>query len=202
VYYTKLHINSQLGAWICQDKSLARKMLEIERLPNIPFCHSNNPADVNRFFDQYHPVIRKPVSGMKSQDVRLISARDDLDPTKIRESIFEQYIRGMEYRYLLLNGEVVGVQQKRLDPIDAYPWRKHIINLEEQDWNQGLASMTRSIAGKLHMRFIAVDFILDASGKAWILELNGMPGLHSFHHPDSGSPHNMAKRLMAAILDD
>lgn len=202
LYYTKLHINSQLGAWICQDKSLARKILEKEGFPNIPYCCSNQVRDVNVFFDTHKTIIQKPQLGERSEDVRLIRKREDIDMSTIEDSIFEKYIEGTEYRCLILNGKTIGMQKKKLRPTDGHPWSKHITNLSPGEWHTELTVVAEDIAKILHMGFIAVDFIIDASGTAWVLELNGTPGLHSFHHPDAGDSVNIAERLFGVILGE
>ncbi len=199
VYYTKLDANSQLGSQICQDKSLTHAFLAREGVAGIPFCYSKHVAEINRFFDAHHPVVQKPLLGMKSHDVRKISRREELDLDHLEDTLFEQYIDGVEYRCLVL-GETIAMQRKTLDPTDDYPWRKHIANLDRSEWLADLPSLSDTIARRLRMRFMAVDFIVDALGTARVLELNGMPGLHSFSHPDEGAPVEVASALLDAIV--
>lgn len=200
VYYTKLHLNSQLGAWMCNDKSLTRVFLEREGFPTIPFCYSNKKSELNSFFDKYHPVIQKPLLGMKSHGVHLISNREELDCTALEETMLERYIEGTEFRCLVLQGKVIGMQQKVLEPTPEYPWRKHITNLDAKAWNQECVSIASAISNRLHMGLLAVDFIQDAKGKLWVLELNAMPGLHSFHNPDVGVPVDIASMIVEVML--
>ncbi|MDB4978963.1 MAG: hypothetical protein JWM56_1149 [Candidatus Peribacteria bacterium] len=201
VYYTKLHINSQLGAGICRDKSLARAFLARGNFPNIPFCYSRNSADIQNFFSAHQPVIQKPLAGMKSDNVRLIGTIEDLDLKHLHDTICEKYIEGTEFRCLVLNGKTIGMQKKLLEPTEQYPWRKQILNLDEKDWHGELLPAAEAIAGMLHMGFMAVDFIVDAAGTAWVLELNSMPGLHSWHEPRGGQRVDIGQQLMAAILE-
>jgi D-alanine-D-alanine ligase-like ATP-grasp enzyme len=199
VYYSKLHLNSQLGSQICGDKSLTRAFLAREGFPNIPYCYSKKKAEVNGFFDAHHPIIQKPLLGMKSEDVRLITERSQIQFDHLENSIFEQYIEGTEVRCLILHN-TVAVQKKILEPTTAHPWRKHITNLNAENWSKELTSIAEAIASTLHMTCMAVDFIVDAQGKAWILELNSMPGLHSFHNPDKGEPLHVAALPFDTIL--
>lgn len=200
VYYAKLHINSQLGSWICQDKSLTHTVLDKEGFLTIPYYYGNQPKEVNAFFDKHTRIIQKPVLGEQSKNVHLITRREDIDINNLEDTIFEQFIDGTEYRCLVLNGQTIGMQKKTLDPTPEYPWRKHVTNLEEHEWLPECIKDAHTIASLLHMGFIAVDFMIDATGKRWILELNAMPGLHSFHHPDSGDAQNIAAQLLTAIL--
>ncbi len=201
VYYTKLHINSQLGSWICQDKHLTRQFLETERYPNIPYCYSKKPSHINSFFDKYQPIIQKPVLGMKSESVRRIQERADIDFASLEESIFEQYIEGTEYRCFVLRGKTVAMQRKDIDPTESHPWRKHCTNVEQSEWNPNIISVASSVSSALHMGCLAVDFIIDAKGEARILELNGMPAFHFFHHPHSGKAVPIAALVLDAILE-
>lgn len=200
VYYTMLHINSQLGSWICKDKSYARAFLEKGGFKNIPWCYSNQTKDINVFFDTHKKIIQKPVMGMLSHNVKLISNREDIDMTTLEDSIFERYIEGTEYRCLILNGEAVAMQKKTMDPTPEHPWRKFITNVDKGEWIDECMATSLQIAQQLHMGFIAVDFIIDAEGTQWLLEINGMPGLHSFHNPDGGEPMNLAAKVLEVIM--
>jgi glutathione synthase/RimK-type ligase-like ATP-grasp enzyme len=200
IYYTKLHLNSQLGAWICQEKVLARTFLQKEGFPSIPFLYSNQKHDINRFFDAHHPIIAKPILGERAENVQLIRERKDLKSIDLKGTIFERFIEGTEYRYLVLQGKIIAVQRKVLDPTPALPWRKRVENLERKNWDRNCIQMSERIATLLHMGFIAVDVIQDTSGTPWILELNSMPGLYPFHHPHDGAPLNVATKLLQAIL--
>ncbi len=202
VYYAKIHGNSQLGSQICQDKSLMRCFLARESLPTIPFCYSNKKTEINSFFDRYHPLIQKPLLGMRSQNVHLISSRKDIDWSMLEDTLFEQYVEGTEYRYLLLNGEILGVQKRELDPSPEHPWHKRVLNVGKNEWQNELGSIAESIARSLRMNFIAVDFIVDAHGNAVVLELNAMPGLYLFQHPHAGEPLNVASELFVSIVED
>jgi D-alanine-D-alanine ligase-like ATP-grasp enzyme len=114
---------------------------------------------------------------MKSEGVRLILDRTQLDLTNLPEWIFEKYIEGTEYRALVLQSDVIGMQRKKLDPNQKHPWRKHITVLEKGEWNDELVELSMKIASRLHMGFLAVDVLVDAAGKTYVLELNSMPGL-------------------------
>jgi len=200
VFYTNLHSNSQLGSQMCKNKSLTRAFLARESLPTIPSCHSHIIADINRFFDQHHPMIQKPLTGMRAQHVRLIRKRSEIDTAQREESIFERYIEGTEYRCLVLNQQTILMQKNTLTPTEDYPWKKRNTNLAKNDWLPDLLPIAERIATALHMGLIAVDFIIDTVGRAWILELNNVPGLNTFHDPHEGEPMNVAKMLLETMV--
>lgn len=199
VYYTKLHLNSQLGGQICAHKGLSRAFLQREGFRNIPYCYSNKIADINRFFDAHHPLVQKPVKGMKSRGVRLIERREQIDETSIGESIFEQFIEGTEHRYLVFKGSVIAVQRKTVHPTEKHPWKKRVETLAPDLWDAEIAKTALSIAETLRMGLLAVDFLIDDTGQASVLELNGMPGLYAFHHPDAGPAMNLAGIILEEI---
>jgi len=199
IYYTKLHCNSQLGSQMCGDKHLARTFLARENFPNIPYCYSNQKAEINRFFDQHTPLIQKPLLGMKAQNVRLISHREEICFENLEDTFFEKYIEGTEYRVLIVQ-KAIAMQKKILKPTEKYPWRKHVTNIPRHEWLPELVSMAESLAQKLHMTCMAVDYIVNTANQVFVLELNSMPGLYSFHHPDTGEPVNIASELLTVIL--
>lgn len=126
VYYTKLHINSQLGAWISKDKFLTHIILKNYQFPDIPFCFTTQKKDINRFFDMYHPIIQKPVLGQKGENVFLITEKQDIPMDPLDNYIFEEYKKGVEYRCLILKNKVIAMQEKVLNPSKSHPWRKNL----------------------------------------------------------------------------
>ncbi len=198
VYYAKLHCNSQLGSQICEDKSLTHAFLERERLPSIPFCYTKRQAEMNAFFDRHHPLVQKPLRGMRSENVRLILKREEIDCGRKEDFLLEKYVDGVEYRYVVL-GETALVQRKDPAPREGYPWRTRVTNLERERWDRDLCAVAESVARKLRMGFMTVDVLVGKDGKPWILELNGMPGLRSFREPDEGEPVDLAARLLDLI---
>lgn len=200
VFYTKLHINSQLGAWMCQDKYLTHTLLQKYHLPHIPFCYTNEINEVNMFFEEHAPIIQKPVLGQKSENTYLMKSLNDLRKGPLDEWLFEKYIVGTEYRCLVLQRKVIALQERRLAPTAQYPWKKRYRTLEKQEWNNEMVTLSQEISNLFHMGFMAVDFILDDENKLWVLETNSMPGLNFLHHPDEGEAMNIAKEILSSIL--
>ncbi len=200
VHHTLLLGNSQLGSWICQDKRLTRAFLDRLGHPGIPWLATRDSATAEAFLREHGRVIQKPALGMKTQGVRLVARREELDRTVLSESILERYVQGDEWRCLVLDGTVIGMQRKILQPTETHPWRTHIENLAETERRADLSAIALALAQELHMRFLAADFLIGPSRHPCILELNGMPGLHSWHHPDAGEPVDVAAVLLDAIV--
>lgn len=199
VFYTKLYMNSQLGSWMSQDKYLTHTLLQKYNLPHIPFCYTTQVSEVNKFFATHHSIIQKPVLGQKAENTYLINAREEIRKGSLDEWLFEKYISGIEYRCLILQGKVIAMQERRLAPTTQYPWRKIFRNLEKKEWHNEMSALSLRISQLFHMGFMAVDFILDEENKVWVLEVNSVPGLYSFHHPDEGKTVNVAKEVLVAI---
>jgi glutathione synthase/RimK-type ligase-like ATP-grasp enzyme len=201
VYYTKTFGSSQLGATICQDKYLSRVFLSTHGYAIPDFCVTDIKSEAVQFVDSHCPAIQKPVRGEKSIGVRKVSGSHDIDFHLLSESIFEDFVEGDEWRCLVVGGAVVGQQQKRLSPVPDHPWAKYVTNIDASHWNEKLSVYATTICAQLHMGIIAVDFILpSASSQPVVLEINSMPGIYSFHHPDEGKAVNMADIVLSYAL--
>ncbi len=200
VYYTKLFFNTQLGSILCRDKHLTRVVLDKFGMPNIPYLYSNKRREIFAFVDKYKVVVQKPVLGEKAQNVVLIKAASQISFNSLEEIILEKYVEGIEYRCLVLKGKVIAIQKKILNPSKEYPWRKYIENLDKDKWNLKMTRLSEKISSVFKLGFVAADFILDKDYKLWILEINSMPGLFSFHNPDAGKKLNVASVLIKEIL--
>ena len=200
IFYTRSYLNTQLGAWFSTDKYTTNIILERNKVKVIPYLYAAQIPKVNAFFDKHHPLIAKPLEGRESIHVKLIAERQALKRIPIREMLFEKYITGVEYRYLMLKKEVVAVQRKELKPSLTNPWKKYIINLEKKEWNNNLVEQSIQIANILHLGFVAIDFIVDEQNNTWFLETNSAPSLHYFHNPDRGKPVNLARKLLKETL--
>jgi len=200
-YQTKNYGNNQFSSWITQDKHATHIILDLHSFPAIPYCYSSRKHDVMDFFRVYHPIIAKPVTGEKSKNVYMIDKIYDIEQLDYSMTLFEQYIEGNECRYLLIDGKVVAVQQKKLAPDNAHPWRKVYTNLTSDHHDSRMSTLATQIHTIIPQRLLAVDFILDSKNTLWVLELNSMPGLWSFLHPDHGDPIDLTDQVLDLIID-
>ncbi len=199
IYTTKLSINSDLGGYLTSDKYTSRLILGKNNLPNIPSCFSTDRGMLNGFFEKNHPLIAKPVFGEKSDGVKLIKTKEELFKLPLKEILFEKYIEGIEFRYLILNNQVIAAQRKELAPVKTHPWRKKITNLEKRSFDKTCVDLSLKTAKIIGQSFLAVDFI-KTQNELYVLELNSIPGLYSFHNPDQGPKYNIAGLLLEAII--
>lgn len=192
--------NSQLCTWVTADKHATHVLLDHYHFPTIPFCFSRERRIINTFFDRYHPVIAKPVLGEKSEGVRLISDRDKLFDNDLSSTLFESFIKGVEYRYLRMEGKLIAVQKKVLAPTAKYPWKKEYTNLEIGEYDARLSQLSEKINNIIPQQLLAVDFIVGENNYVWVLEVNSMPGLWSFLHPDFGTSIDVTDPMLNLII--
>jgi len=65
-----------------------------------------------------------------------------------------------------------------------------------------LISSSLQVAHILDLKFAAVDYLVEPSGKAYILEVNTTPGLKWFHAPTSGPVVDVARQFLTAVFKD
>lgn len=200
VFHTRTLFNSQLSAYLCTNKHTARIIFEKYDLPNIPFLYTQSRGEVEEFFTLHKPLIAKPLMGFYGKGVVKIKHEEELEGLDLNRFLFEQYIEGVEYRYLFLDDEILGVQRRTLQPTTENPWEKHRATLETTKWSHDLIAFTRTAANTLGLRFGAVDFLVDTAGNPYILEVNSAPSIWPFHHPDKGAPINVAKVILEKTL--
>jgi glutathione synthase/RimK-type ligase-like ATP-grasp enzyme len=201
LFHTKLHSNSQLGAWICRNKEATHIVLGENDLPVIPYCRTNNREELLTFFTTHAPIIKKPNAGKQSVGVELITDSDRLQHLPLEGTLFEKYIHGPEYRYLIFKQQVIAVQQKEIHPLTTDPWNPYVKNIASSAWSEKLTAIAIRIAGILHLNFTAVDFIVDNKQTAWVLEINDTPSLHYFHKPHTGNSVNIARILLHDLIN-
>ena len=202
VNFARSPLNSHTSASLARDKYLTRRILERHHLPNIPFARPVSPADAASFLRQYGKIIAKPVSGSGAHDIRIITAVRQLQALDITKYILEKYIAGQELRYLVLNGTVIGVHRSSYGTSVKEDRPLQRISYHPSVWDAVLVSSAIQVARILGLRFAAVDYLIDASGQAYILEVNTAPGLKWFHAPTSGPPIDVARQFLEAIFKD
>ncbi len=193
-------LNPHLSSSLSKNKHLTRLILEKHSLPNIPFARPRSLAEAESFLDEHGTIIVKPIKGSGSRDIRIVDDIGQLTTLEIRKYIFEKYIAGTELRYLVLNDVVIAVHESEYGTsVDAHRDLQRI-SYQRQDWNEQLEALSLRTAHILGLRFAAVDFMIDNTGHAYILEVNTIPGLKWFHAPSSGPPVDVATLFLKAML--
>jgi glutathione synthase/RimK-type ligase-like ATP-grasp enzyme len=200
VFHSKSNLNSQLASYLVSNKHTTRKILERHGFSNIPYCLPTSPQDAFEFYERYTPIIVKPTYGWHSQGVKLIHSKKDLDEVDTSQSIIEQYVKGQEERYLVLNGGVLSVHHKIYDgPINTPSTLKRI-SIEQTKWSAARAEMALKIAEVFNLGFAAVDFIV-TQDETFVLEINSAPGLAWFHNPTHGPAVDVAGALLSETVN-
>lgn len=201
VNFVRSPLNSHIGISLAKDKFLTRLVLERHSVRNIPFARPQTHDEAVAFLDEHETIIAKPVSGFGSKDIHIVTAAQQLMGLRIENYILEKYITGRELRYLVLNDEVIGVHRSEYGvSVDEFrPLER--ISYPEDDWDAELVAQSLSVARVLGLAFAAVDYLVDDSGCAYILEVNTSPGLKWFHAPSSGPVVDVAKLFMEALVE-
>lgn len=200
--HAQSHLNSHLAIIQSRDKYFTRLILERNSLPNIDFALPLNLAEAEVFFAIHRDIIAKPKRGMGSHDIHHITDRHELSELKYPKYIFEKYTPGREMRYLVLRGKVIAVQESVYGDSVAYDRQLERHSFAPESWDPALQAMAIQIAHIFGLGLAAVDFMIDATGRAWVLEVNNSPGLKWFHAPTSGPAVDVARQLLEATIDD
>lgn len=195
------NLNSHVASSLAKDKYLTRLILQRHNLQNIPFCSPQNQEEAAAFLQEYSKIIAKPLSGYGAQDVHIVTDAAQLKRLHAPRYILEKYVAGKELRYLVLNGAVISVHRSDYGvSVDEHrPLRR--ISVPDGAWSKALVDTSIKIARLLDLKFAAVDYMIDSSGCAYILEVNTSPGLKWFHAPSSGPIVDVARLFMEAFLE-
>lgn len=193
-------LNSHASVDLAKDKYLTRLILERHGMQNIPFAQPEMHAEAVAFLRTHGKIIAKPITGAGAHDIHIVTNEAQLQVLEINKYILEKYIAGRELRYLILNDAVIGVHRSEYGTSVEENRPLQRISIPQVAWNHSLVSTSLRIAHILDLRFAAVDFLIDASGRAYILEVNSMPGLKWFHAPTSGPVVNVARKFLEATF--
>ena len=193
--------NSDASAALAKNKYATRCVLERHAMPNIPFTLPRTLAEAEAFLSQQGTIIAKPVDGSGARDIHIVTAPAQLAQLQIKQYILEKYIAGKELRFLLLNDDVIGVHRSEYGDSVAEDRPLQRISYPQSDWDPALVTLSQRIAHVLNLTFLAVDYLVDATGHVYILEVNTMPGLKWFHAPSSGPVVDVAYLFLKAIVD-
>jgi len=195
-------LNPEASAGLAKNKYLTRVILQRHNMQNIPFALPRTFGEAASFLQRYTKIIAKPITGANAHDIHIITEVAQLEALEITKYILEKYIAGKEMRYLLLNGRVIGVHRSEYGTSVEETRPLQRISYPKALWNPELVASSLRIADILDLRFAAIDYLVDASGEAHILEVNTVPGLKWFHAPSNGPVVDVARLLLEAILND
>ncbi len=202
VNFARSPLNTHTSISLARNKAITRKILARHDLPNIPFAVPESRSEAIAFLHRHGKIIAKPIGGSGAEDVHIVTSASQILTLEITKYILEEYIAGQELRYLVLNGEVIGVHRSDYGTSVQADRALERISYEPAKWDPSLSAMANKAAKALDLRFAAVDYLIDDSGRTYILEVNSTPGLKWFHAPSSGPVIDVAGKFLSAIFTD
>lgn len=193
-------INNSLSSFLARNKYLTRIVAQQLGLANIPFRLPQSFSELKSFWDQYRPLIAKPTTGWKGQNTRLVEFEEELSQLDTSQLLMESYVDGLEVRLVVLDGKVIAAQEKYPTPTQKNRWKKRWKNVAASAFGERSIQDSLQLCSALGLRLAAVDWIRDAQGSYWLLEVNSMPGLQKIHEPDEGEPIDAAALVWPVLL--
>jgi len=195
-------LNSAASTALAKNKYVTRRIMERHGVQNIPFTLPRTDAEATAFLAEYETIIAKPIAGSGAHDIHVVTSQAELRVLKTGRYILEKYIVGKEWRYLVLNGHVIGVHRSEYGTSVAEDRPLQRISYSQDAWNPALLESSLRVARILNLTFAAVDYLIEASGSAYLLEVNTTPGLKWFHAPSSGPVVDVARLFLESIVEN
>ncbi len=202
INFTCSPLNNDTAASLAKNKYHTRLVLERQGMPNIPFLRPKTMREAEAFLHLHGKIIAKPNRGYGSRDIHIVTQLAELQALRIQQYILEKYIAGKEMRYLVLQGQVIGVHQSEYGTsVDEHrPLRR--ISYLPATWDKSLIELSLRVSQTLGLRFAAVDYLITPLGRQYVLEVNTKPGLKWFHAPTSGPSIDVARKFIDAFISD
>lgn len=202
INFARSPLNSHTAASLVKNKYLTRRILDRHNMRNIPFLRPQAMADAEAFLSIHGTIIAKPIFGSGARDIHIVTEPNQLHGLNITGYILEKYITGMEMRYLVLKDSVIGVHRSDygVSVEEDRPLKR--ISYPDSAWNPALISSSLRVAHIFDLSFAAVDYLVEPSGQAYILEINTTPGLKWFHAPTSGPVVDVAQQFLSAVINN
>jgi glutathione synthase/RimK-type ligase-like ATP-grasp enzyme len=195
-------LNNQMAAYIAENKHVTRLILQKEQLPNIPFLLPETYEEAVDFLHVHEQLILKPTLGTNAEGVYLIDSETKLKNYDLTARIMEKYIAGREFRYLVLDNEVIAVHERQHTGEINVKQNVRRISYPEETWDTELTEVAKKTSRALNLRFSAVDFLITSENAAFILEVNSAPGIAWFHEPSEGPAVNVAKMILEKTMQE
>lgn len=175
-----------LASALCMNKIFAKRVFTQSGIPTPPIRFAHPPLK------GIFPLVVKPADCGSALGVSIVHKKSELKKALqvarrySREIFFEKFITGKEITAPILGEQVlplIEIIPKRLFYDYKAKYVKgmsaHLIPARISDKE---AKQIQEIALRAHQSlgcraFSRVDFILDANGKAWVLEVNSIPGM-------------------------
>ncbi len=183
------------GSAVKMNKVTAKRIWLAEKLPTAAFAEIDSEADAGAAAKKFRfPFVIKPTAEGSSVGVTIVKKPAQvagafrLARGEGRSVMAERFIKGAEVTVSILDGRAL--PSVRIEPKDEFYdfHAKYISNDTKYHCPSGLPKAREKKLGELALRAFAlvgasgwgrVDFIVEKSGKPWLLELNTIPGMTS-----------------------
>ncbi|MBW3566844.1 MAG: D-alanine--D-alanine ligase [Proteobacteria bacterium] len=182
-----------LGSALAMDKLRTKQVWLAAGLPTPEYVHVNSADELRAFVARVgYPVAVKPAREGSSIGVTRLTAEKDLDAayTTARELdelvIAERWITGSEYFCSVL-GEQALPMVRMETPREFYDYKaKYFSDDTRYHCPSGLSASREAELQRMCLRAFdavdakgwgRVDFMMDADGRPWLIELNTVPGM-------------------------
>jgi D-alanine-D-alanine ligase len=183
------------GSAVKMNKVTAKRIWLAEKLPTAPFLELASEADAKAAARKFgFPFVIKPTSEGSSVGVTIVKKPAQvagafrLARGEGRPVMAEKFIKGAEMTVPVLDGEAL--PSIRIQPASEYYdfHAKYIANDTQYHCPSGLPAAQEKKLRALALQAFRlvgasgwgrVDFIVEKSGKPWLLELNTVPGMTS-----------------------
>ncbi len=184
-----------LASALAMDKLRTKRIWKAEGLPTPDFALLQDVADARAAAERFgYPFIIKPAADGSSVGVSKVKSADQIEKAfddargPGRVVIAEQFIAGGEYTCFVLGGEALPVI--RIEPDgEFYDYHaKYISDNTKYHCPAGLDAEHEKRCQEICQRAFElvdgrdwgrVDFMMDAQGNPWLLEINMLPGMTS-----------------------
>jgi D-alanine-D-alanine ligase len=175
------------------NKDQAKRIWQRAGLATPPHAIVTSPSEISAALQQLggSPCVVKPIDSGSSIDVFI--CKNDQDITRCAEEVVARYSAAMIEKFIKGTELTVGIFEERaLSPIRITTDReffdyqaKYVGNNAQHHFDLNLpvdiAEQVKEIARAAHVTIgcrdlSRVDFIVDQNHKAWLLEINTMPG--------------------------
>ena len=199
------------GSAIKMNKVTSKRIWLAEKLPTAPFRVIASEAEAKAAAKAFKfPFVIKPSSEGSSVGVTIVKkpaqvagafrlaaqgGPSALSGAAVREVMAEKFIKGAEISVPVLDG--VALPSIRIVPAgEFYDYHAKYIADDTQYTCPGLSPALEKKVGPLAVRALdliggrgwaRVDFIVEKSGKPWLLELNTIPGMTSHSRVPMGA---------------
>ena len=184
-----------LGSALAMDKVRSKLIWQSLGLPTPPFVEVTTEKDLERADAEVeYPMIVKPVHEGSSCGASKVRCRDDLEQAwRLAQSLddrvlAEHWVTGPEYTAGILGDRVLPLIRIET-PREFYDFEaKYSADTTRKICPCGLPGDEEKLLGDMVMRAFRalgaggwgrVDFLMDAGGAPWLIEVNTIPGMTS-----------------------